>query len=574
MKRTTRSLICSSSLVAAWFTDSPLIAQIAPPEVKLKDNHYVDLYTEYLELYDDVLPPLSGGELGLGYTRYLFAGFSFVDTNRGFWSSPDMGVFSVVLGDKTHTFSTMYPAGDREADVFGYDAPSNDIIFIGRDGTKADFGSVGSQSQIIRYLLYTNGLRRDYYYKTSNSGVDRLQSIVQSDGTMLKYGYDSDDPASSALPWTHVSKVTLLNLSYVYCDPNAVSCSVSPGDWPSATISGPQSGCAPTGQTALETITTYTGNGKVYKRDATCRIVGISNIHPYTESVSFSYANTVQPPSYPTNFYVSAISQWKGETKTYQYPPLGSNVITIHSSTLNLNALATTASAGTNPVLASYQDMNGNVAKYQWSDPDAHITRIDHPDGNYETYSYDQRYNIIQKNYYPKPGSNLPPLTESAGYDSTCNNMATCNQPNYYVDRNGNRTDMTYTSFGSLASVMAPPAYPGAVRRVSLFHYAQKSAFVKNTAGQLVPTGYPFWVKTDETDCQTMAGGSTPVCDSAAPMQTTTFIYGPDGTADNTLVKGISVSDGGSTRLTCYTYDKWRHKVSETSPNAMLVTCP
>lgn len=569
MKSAGRNLIAFSTLMLVQLLGAPVMAQIAPPEVKLKDNGYVDLFTSDPEFYDQVLQPLSGGGHGLDYTRYLYAGLSWVDTNRGSWSSPDTGVFEVALGDKRHTFSTVYPAGDREADSFGYDAPSNDVIFIARDGTKADFGSIGNTDQILQYIVFTDGIRRDYYYKASNSGVKRLQSIVQSDGTMLKYGYDSDNPASSDLAWTHVANVTLVNLAYVYCDPNAFSCSVSPGDWPSATFSGPQNGCAPAGQTALETVTTYTGNGRIYKRDATCRIIGISNVHPYTESVSFNYANTVQPPTYPTNFYISSVSNWQGETKTYTWPG-----VNIYSSTLNLTAVATINASGINPVLTSYKDMNGNTTQYQWSSPDTHLTRIDHSDGNYETYRYDQRYNILQKTYYPKPGSALSPLSETAGYDATCNNQSTCNQPNYHIDRNGNRTDFTYTSFGSVASMMSPSATSGGVRRLKLFHFVQKSAFIKNAAGQLVSTGIPLWVPSDSVDCQTVAGGTTPVCDTAAPILTATFTYGADGTPDNTLVKGVTVSDGQSNRLTCFTYDKWRHKVSETSPNAALGSCP
>jgi YD repeat-containing protein len=54
----------------------------------------------------------------------------------------------------------------------------------------------------------------------------------------------------------------------------------------------------------------------------------------------------------------------------------------------------------------------------------------------------------------------------------------------------------------------------------------------------------------------------------------TTYHYGADGTADNLLLHGKAVSSGGTTLRTCYGYDAYSRKISETAPNANLATCP
>jgi YD repeat-containing protein len=64
------------------------------------------------------------------------------------------------------------------------------------------------------------------------------------------------------------------------------------------------------------------------------------------------------------------------------------------------------------------------------------------------------------------------------------------------------------------------------------------------------------------------------VCDSAAPETVTTYQYGADGTAEILVLHGKAVSSGGTTLRTCYGYDAYSRKISETAPNANLATCP
>jgi YD repeat-containing protein len=121
---------------------------------------------------------------------------------------------------------------------------------------------------------------------------------------------------------------------------------------------------------------------------------------------------------------------------------------------------------------------------------------------------------------------------------------------------------------------MQPAPSAGTARPLKLYTYVQKYAWIKNSGGTLVSANQPIWLPSTETLCQTVAGSNSPVCDSAAPQTVTTYQYGADGTADNLLLHGKAVSSGGTTLRTCYGYDAYSRKISETAPNANLATCP
>jgi YD repeat-containing protein len=65
------------------------------------------------------------------------------------------------------------------------------------------------------------------------------------------------------------------------------------------------------------------------------------------------------------------------------------------------------------------------------------------------------------------------------------------------------------------------------------------------------------------------------VCDDTAPAPkaVTSYEYGAAGGAESLLVKGVAVTADGQTLRTCYSYDNWGRKISETSANASLASC-
>jgi hypothetical protein len=153
---------------------------------------------------------------------------------------------------------------------------------------------------------------------------------------------------------------------------------------------------------------------------------------------------------------------------------------------------------------------------------------------------------------------------------STYQNIA---EPLSIIDPNGNETDYTYATWGGRLSELDPAPSVGAARPLKLFTYVQKYAYIKNSAGALVAASSPIWLAASETDCQTVAGSNALACDTSAPMAVTTYQYGADGTPDNLLLRGKVVSSGGVSLRTCYSYDQYSNKISETKPLAGLTTC-
>ena len=65
-----------------------------------------------------------------------------------------------------------------------------------------------------------------------------------------------------------------------------------------------------------------------------------------------------------------------------------------------------------------------------------------------------------------------------------------------------------------------------------------------------------------------------------APKAIATYEYGANGTANNLLVRGVAVTTQndplttGIVLRTCYTYDNYGNRVSETKPAVDRSSCP
>ncbi|WP_342249655.1 hypothetical protein [Sphingomonas sp. OTU376] len=199
------------------------------------------------------------------------------------------------------------------------------------------------------------------------------------------------------------------------------------------------------------------------------------------------------------------------------------------------------------------------------------------PEGNKYQAMYDGPFfSVSKETVVPKTGSSSPNLIKEYGYGSCFTGGGTyqnCAKPVWIKDPKGNQTDFTYAGWGGSLSEMQPAPGSGQARPLKLHTYVQKYAYVKNSGGSLVAAGSPIWLPSTDTLCQTYAGSSTATCDPAQPVTVTTYEYGPDGTADNLLVRGVVVSSGGISLRTCYGYDEYGNKIFETKPRAGLSSC-
>jgi hypothetical protein len=201
------------------------------------------------------------------------------------------------------------------------------------------------------------------------------------------------------------------------------------------------------------------------------------------------------------------------------------------------------------------------------------------PEGNKYQATYNGPFkSVTTETMVPKPGSGLTNLVKQYGYGSCAGptgSYQNCAKPIWIKDPKLNQTDFTYATHGGVLSEMKPAPTSGASRPLSLYSYVQKYAYIKNSGGSLVPAATPTWVLSSETQCQTaISTPNTATCDSGGLQVTRSYQYGADGTADNLLVRGITVTADGQSRRTCFGYDPYSRRISETKPNASLSVCP
>ena len=88
-----------------------------------------------------------------------------------------------------------------------------------------------------------------------------------------------------------------------------------------------------------------------------------------------------------------------------------------------------------------------------------------------------------------KTGSGLADIVTTGGYDTTCSNVKTCNQPNWTKDAKGNQTDYTYdTTHGGVLTVTAPGADQA---RSAAARYGYISLQAYFSIGTIVALGQP-----------------------------------------------------------------------------------
>ena len=219
-----------------------------------------------------------------------------------------------------------------------------------------------------------------------------------------------------------------------------------------------------------------------------------------------------------------------------------------------------------------YKDQTGRIT---WLDNSyiARVARVQYPDGSLDQkYVYDGRGNLTDVYRYNKNNSTTPASTIHADYDATCTAPAKCNKANDVIDANSNRTDYTYDTNTGLVLTESGPAVNG-IRPVKRFAYVQRSAWYLNSSGAYIKDPSPIWLLATEKTCQTSSTVGD-ACSVSGDEIVKTYDYGPDSGPNNLWLKGVAVTVGGLTHRTCYGYDRFGNKISETTPGAGLTACP
>lgn len=232
------------------------------------------------------------------------------------------------------------------------------------------------------------------------------------------------------------------------------------------------------------------------------------------------------------------------------------------------------------PHITSIQDGLGNTTTFAYDGQNGNLLSATYPEGDQVLQAWDSRSNIVEVRRKAKPGTGLADTVTTWSYpDCTDSNYRYCNSPSHEIDARGNRTDYQYDPVsGQLALQVLPPDESGlraAIRfRYEAFAPADSAAF---------PTGFGVpstWLRVAEDRCLSSSlTASTQTLAFSCPasdLVETRYLYQASSPSAPTkhLQVGVERRFGAIQELTCFGYDPFGRKVSETSPGSGLTACP
>lgn len=536
----------------------PARAQNAPPVYRHTDEYGVDLVTGNIEIGEELLSIGSGGgmlnlelhgDLGDVWLNYAGAASLQMDA-EGDWSA------DVWIERSTNTFAGMGPVwiSPEEADGATLELTSTHFVWSRPDGTVVRFdrsaSAWGPNYARATEIIHPDGRKVRIHYKVV-AGDQRIQSVTNSDGYQLKFGYP--DSTSSV-----VTSVQAINNAVDYCDPLADVCTGLSQAWPTVTIAetnpvnyGPNvvTITKPQNETLRYTVSGVvqpsSGGGTIYL------ITGIKKPGSVNDNVTIAHYPLRITTDGVARTYASAPGTGGGQISRTN--PLGHSLV----STLTPDGLR----------IDWIRDELNRTTDFSY-DSQKRLVRITYPEGNYTAYTYDARGNTTQTRVAAKPGSGLADIVTSATFPVSCSSHVTCNKALSTTDALGRTTDYTYDSVsGKLLTVTLPAPVTGGVRPQKRYAYAVRQAYYKNNSGSVVASGAGTSVLTGVSACRTgtnCLGGSDEV--------KTTIDHGPQtpGTANNLLPVSTTEGSGDGTvsATTSFSYDQIGNLASINGPLA------
>lgn len=420
-------------------------------------------------------------------------------------------------------------------------------------------------------------------------GGTRLQSVTRNDGLMLKYVYADSSCGAQR------TNVIAINTAYQYCDPFADSCTVD-ASWRRS-----QYAYTYVGGRSVYNVTDQRGVLSRFTLDKWNRVLSYKPPGQSSDLMTFQYCQSyftgivpggapnviptlatsepgkadadevycgeysAFPVGYWTHIY-NRITRATRATQSWFYTlptTLGPGGSPFRQYKINRPlGLPTYVNIDTQPGggLVSYLDPVRAMVYYTGNE----TQRIDHGQVRgqpAQTYTYDARGNILSDGI------------STANYDTTCANAFTCNQPTWVRDTAGNEADFSYASTHGGVLTKTLPADASGVHPQTRYTYVQRYAWFLNSSSVMTRSTEPIWLLATESYCRTGAPSGAG-CAIAGDEVVTTYDYGPDSGPNNLWLRGTAVTADGQTLRTCYGYNKFGDKVSQTSPRAGLAVCP
>lgn len=433
-------------------------------------------------------------------------------------------------------------------------------------------------------IAKANGEIITFYYRRDYDGSGcitgrRITSVVSNFGYQLHLDYMSNTPGQIHEPYLVLTKVTAIDNAVDFCDPSATSCPAYTQSWPNITFTT----VLPSGP-----VTAKESSGPLWSYSRSDLGSGNAKVDIQRDGVIWKSYNALSGA-------VKSVTEG-GNTWTYNFaippfPAIASTLTGTRTDSLS-NVLTTTSAYIRGQVFVNTDELSrstklqydgGNRLKYLVP-PEGTVSGSSPPTAGYAENTYDTNGNVTQVTLVPKSGSGLPNIVTTASFGTACSGGVNWNKPCSTVNANGQTSDFTYSSVhGGVLTQLGPAAVLGTPlstvtgRPLKVSTYAQRYAWIKNaSSGWTALSSSPVWLISTVTDCQSVVPpASPPVCDGTKPQTVTTYEYGAQTPAnrESLLVKGVAVTSSGTTLRTCYGYDAFGRRISETKPNANLGSC-
>lgn len=561
-----------SIIMASSSLTTSLCAQtyIAPPEFQQIDKNGIDLLSGSATLSVKA-GSIGSGDGELSYTDYWSGGpvgnslrnviyYVFDEKHEKYYSTVAFENSSSTFRIENDGSWTKLRGG--YADVVE-SADHNTVTDTRKDGEVRTYGvPAGADATSLRLLTRTmpNGVKWTYEWQVYTANYVRVVSVSNNLGYKIGVEYLSNvnpvfpDPATD---WYFVKQVNFYNLAVsssslksAYRTKNSSTLNITTDGGQLWSISG-----SPSYDPDYPGAPPFT-----YKTPSSASMnFSFSPVKPLSGSHKTTSA-TVNGITYDYDFYLSG-----GNGTTTVTDPLDAETVTQYVS------YASPWSSAAFPTVLT--DALDNATTFVTGTPYV-ITSITRPEGDQDVFTYGARTNITQVTHKAKPGSGLVDTNEYASFPASCSNKITCNRPTSYTDRNGNTIAYSYAPEHGGILTETLPADANGIQPVKRYSYAQRYAWVQNGSGGYMHAGPPVWVKTEERTCRLTATINGACQGGSADEVVTSYDYGPDSGPNNLLLRGMAVAANGQVQRTCYTYDSFGNKISETTPRGTGATCP
>jgi hypothetical protein len=593
----------SVALVAsALLHGSHAIAQIvsqsvipAPPERTTLDKQNVNVTTGALAFSVTELS-IGSEPYGLTLTRYLNLDRGWVDSFTGQLDVSISGQYhdivatTAFLGNRTWSFqdragnAPFEPGVTLQAAGLGLPPVGYEVTL--QDGTVVTYsrlappeyyscpntpsnGDACHEYYYATNIAYPNGLVVKPHYRVFLGTLPvwhvRIQSVTSNAGYQIKFNYQSNtisnDP-NTRQPWlTRVSAIAV-NSGVEFCDPTADTCSFS-GSWPQVSYSS---------SSGTHTVTDSLNRSTQYSYSSSSfRVRTPGNA---TDNIQYGIATVLNPNTSGLESRVTSLTIGSN-TWSYAYSDTWSartRIITATDPLLKPTIYSSSEVPPQGYLLTTMKDPlnRSTTLTLPCEFYASRVETITVPEGNAAVRACDVRGNVTSVTLKSKPGSGFGEIATTSVFPSLCTNRKTCNQPTATIDGRLAQTDYTYDpTHGGLLNETLPAPVPNGVRPQKRHSYDQFYAYVRNSSGGLVQAATPVWLPTRVSECRT-----TSSCTNGSDEVVTQFEYGAEGTVNRLLLRGKVVTAGGVSLRTCYSYDNFGNKVSETTPRAGRSVCP